>query len=582
MTNRIVVDPVTRIEGHLRIEAEVDDSGNIKKASSSGTMVRGIELILKGRDPRDAWAFAQRICGVCTLVHGIASVRSVEDALKYSIPKNAQLIRNLMIAAQYVHDHVMHFYHLHALDWVDVVSALKADPKATSELAQSISNHANSSPGYFASTQKRVKEFVESGQLGIFANGYWGHSAYKLPAEANLMAVTHYLEALEWQRDVARILTIFGGKNPHPNFLVGGVPSAISVDVEAKSGISGATSVNMNGLLDVQNIIHKMQKFVDEVYVPDTIAIAGFYKDWFKRGEGVGNFLSYGDFPTLTTDDTSELFIPRGAILNRDISVIHDVDLDDPEQVQEYVAHSWYDYNDGKDKGLHPYDGETELNYTGPKPPYEYLDTDASYSWLKSPRWKGHAMEVGPLARVLMLYAKGHEPTKELATYALQKLDVPLTAMFSTLGRTAARTLETKIIADQMQEWQNQLIANIKAGDVKTFNEILWEPSSWPAEAKGVGYTEAPRGALAHWSVIKDEKLANYQAVVPSTWNAGPRDAEGQPGPYEAALQDNHQLADTNQPLEILRTIHSFDPCIACAVHMVGPDGEEFLKVKVN
>ncbi len=583
MSKRVVVDPITRIEGHLRIEAEVDDQGSIKRASSSGTMVRGIELILKGRDPRDAWAFAQRICGVCTLVHGIASVRSVEDALDYKIPPNAQLIRNLMIAAQYVHDHVMHFYHLHALDWVDVVSALKADPKATSELAQSISKHANSSPGYFADVQKRVKDLVESGQLGIFANGYWGHPAYKLPPEANLMAVAHYLEALQWQRDVARLHTIFGGKNPHPNFLVGGAPSAISVDVGATGGISGATAVNMNGLIEVQNIISKMQKFVDDVYLPDTLAIASFYKDWFQRGEGVGNFLTYGDFPEGDDmDDINSFMIPRGVILNRDLSVIHPLDLNDPEQIQEFVAHSWYDYDDGKDVGLHPYDGETNLDYTGPKPPYEHLDVDASYSWLKSPRWRGKPMEVGPLARVLMLYAKGHEQTRELAGYALKQLDLPLDALYSTMGRTAARTLETKIIADKMMGWHQQLLANIKAGDVRTFNETLWEPSSWPAKAKGVGYTEAPRGALAHWSVISDEKLENYQAVVPSTWNAGPRDAEGQAGPYEAALQDNHQLYDVNQPLEILRTVHSFDPCIACAVHMINPEGEEFLQVKVR
>ena len=582
MSKRVVVDPVTRIEGHLRIEAEVDDNGFITRASSSGTMVRGIELILKDRDPRDAWAFAQRICGVCTLVHGLASVRSVEDALNYSIPQNAQLIRNLMIAAQYVHDHVMHFYHLHALDWVDVVSALKADPKATSELAQSISRHANSSPGYFAEVQKRVKDLVESGQLGIFANGYWGHPAYKLPPEANLMAVAHYLEALQWQREVARLHTIFGGKNPHPNFLVGGMPSAISVDVGAQSNISGATAVNMNGLIEVQTIIQKMMRFVDDVYLPDTLAIAGYYKDWFKIGEGTGNFLTYGDFPDNGSNDIDSFMIPRGVILDRDLSTIHPLDLNDPQQIQEYVAHSWYDYKSGKQQGLHPYEGETKLNYTGPQPPYEHLDVDASYSWLKSPRWRGKPIEVGPLARVLMLYASGHEQTRELADMALGKLDLPLQAMYSTMGRTAARTLETKIIADKMMGWHKQLIANIKSGDVRTFNEDLWEPSSWPDTAKGVGYMEAPRGALAHWSVIENEKLSNYQAVVPSTWNAGPRDASGQAGPYEAALQDNHKLHDSNQPLEILRTIHSFDPCIACAVHMINPQGEEFLQVKVR
>jgi hydrogenase large subunit len=582
---RVVVDPITRIEGHLRIEAETD-GGVITQAFSSGTMVRGIEIILRGRDPRDAWAFAQRICGVCTLVHGIASVRAVENALDYKIPPNAQLIRNLMIAAQYVHDHVMHFYHLHALDWVDVVSALKADPKATSALAQSLSSYAKSSPGYFADVQKKLKNFVEGGQLGIFANGYWGHPAYKLPPEANLMAVAHYLEALAWQRDVARLHTIFGGKNPHPNFLVGGVPCAISVHPgqEALGGAfsgAGATAVDMVGLQKVKEIIDSMRSFVDQVYVPDTLAIAGFYRDWATQGEGIGNFMTYGDFPEKGMDDPASFLIPSGVILNRDLSTIHELDMNAADQIQEYVSHSWYDYSVGKDKGLHPYAGETTLHYSGPKPPYEHLDTDKSYSWLKSPRWKGQPMEVGPLARVLMLYAKGHEQTKELVNMTLSKLELPVQGLYSTLGRTAARTLETKVIADAMSGWYDQLMANIKAGDLKTFNATLWEPSTWPKEAKGVGYMEAPRGALGHWVVIKEGKIDNYQAVVPSTWNAGPRDSEGKDGPYEAALK-GHALYDPKQPIEILRTIHSFDPCIACAVHVTDPDGEELVKVKVR
>ncbi len=582
MKHHVVVDPITRIEGHLRIEAKTNDAGGIESAYSSGTMVRGIELILKGRDPRDAWAFAQRICGVCTLVHGIASVRSVEDALKYKIPKNAQLIRNLMIAAQYVHDHVMHFYHLHALDWVDVVSALKADPKATSELAQSISSYAKSSPGYFADVQKKVKTFVEQGQLGIFSNGFWGHSEYRLPPEANLMAVAHYLEALAWQRDVVKIHAIFGGKNPHPNFLVGGAPSPISTSPTGAAGGAAMTAVNIVALDEVRSIIAKMQSFVEQVYIPDTLAIASFYKDWFKRGEGVGNFMTYGDFPEKGMDDPSSWLIPGGVILNRDLSKIEPVDLNDPSQVQEFVTHSWYDYDGGKDKGLHPYAGETNLNYTGPKPPFEHLETDKGYTWLKAPRWKGHVVEVGPLARVLMLYAKGHKPTQDIANYALKKLDLPIEAMFSTLGRTAARTLETKIIADQMQTWLSNLVANIKGGDVQVHNAERWNPSTWPKECKGVGFMEAPRGALAHWIVIKDGKIDNYQAVVPSTWNAGPRDPAGKPGPYEAALMDRHALANPEQPLEIQRTIHSFDPCIACAVHVIDPEGEEVMKIKVR
>ncbi|HXZ91758.1 MAG TPA: nickel-dependent hydrogenase large subunit, partial [Burkholderiales bacterium] len=507
---RVVVDPITRIEGHLRIEADTDPDGTITRASSSGTMVRGIEIILRGRDPRDAWAFAQRICGVCTLVHGIASVRAVEDALKYEIPPNAQLIRNLMIAAQYVHDHVMHFYHLHALDWVDVVSALKADPKKTSELAQSISGYAKSSPGYFADVQARVQKFVGGGQLGIFANGYWGHPAYKLPPEANLMAVAHYLEALAWQRDVVQIHTVFGGKNPHPNFLVGGSPSAISTHVQTgtvSSGFRGGesgTAVNVVGLEKVQNVIRSMNAFVDQVYVPDTLAIAGFYKDWAALGEGLGNFLTYGDFPDKSMADLASFKIPRGAILNRDLSKVHEVDLNAEDQIQEFVAHSWYDYAGGKEKGLHPYAGETKLNYTGPKPPYEHLDVEQSYSWLKSPRWKGNAMEVGPLARMLMLVATGNKEARELVDMTLKHLDVPVQALYSTLGRTAARTLETKLIAGWMQGWYDQLIANIKAGDVRTFNEQKWDPTTWPKQAQGAGFTEAPRGALAHWIVIRD------------------------------------------------------------------------------
>lgn len=573
MSDRIVVDPITRIEGHLRIEAQMEGD-QIASAYSSGTMVRGIEIILKGRDPRDAWAFAQRICGVCTLVHGIASVRSVEDALNYEIPQNAQLIRNLMIGAQYIHDHVMHFYHLHALDWVDVVSALSADPAKTAELAQSISNWPKSSPGYFSEMKKKLKGFVEAGQLGIFAKAYWGSSVYKLPPEANLMAVAHYLEALSWQRDVVKLHAIFGGKNPHPNFLVGGVASPIDLNSDS--------AINSKKLSQVQDVITSMRTFTDQVYVPDTLAIASFYKDWGERGEGLGNFLCYGDLPTTSMNDPDSFFFPPGVILDRDLSTVHPLDLNNTEEIKEQIAHSWYDYSIGKEQGLHPYVGETSLNYTGPEPPFDQLNVEESYSWLKSPRWKDKAVEVGPLARVLMLYAKGHEQTRELVNMTLSKLDLPTRALFSTLGRTAARTLETKILADAMQGWYDQLIANIKAGETRTFNETLWDPSTWPSRCQGVGFMEAPRGALGHWIVIEDGKIANYQAVVPSTWNAGPRDSGGQAGAYEAALQDNHQLADVKQPVEILRTIHSFDPCIACAVHLSDEDGDEMLQLKVT
>jgi hydrogenase large subunit len=565
MAKRIVVDPITRIEGHLRIEAEVKD-GKIVDAYSSGTMVRGIELILKGRDPRDAWAFTERVCGVCTTVHALASVRTVEDALKIQIPPNAEIIRNLMFCSQYMQDHVVHFYHLHALDWVDVVSALSADPAATSQLAQSISNWPKSSTGYFSDLQKRIKKFVDSGQLGIFANGYWGHKAYKLPPEANLMAVAHYLEALEWQKEIVKVHTIFGGKNPHPNYLVGGVPCAINVDE--------ANALNAERLAMVGQLLADAKEFVEQVYIPDLLAIASFYKsDWGAIGGGLSNYLAYGDLPTNGYNDVSSYKFPRGIIMNRNLNEVIPVDGTDPEQIKEYISHSWYNYSGGDKEGKHPWNGETNLNYTGPKPPYEHLDVDKKYSWLKTPRWKGHPMEVGPLSRMLVGYASGKDEYKEVVHYALGKLDVPVTALFSTLGRTAARGLETKLVAGWSLEFYNQLISNIKNGDSRTFAAGKWDPDTWPDEAQGVGMTEAPRGALAHWIKIKDKLIDNYQLVVPSTWNASPRDANGNLSAYEASLIGT-PIEDPESPLEILRTIHSFDPCLACAVHLYDKKGK--------
>jgi hydrogenase large subunit len=563
MANRIVVDPITRIEGHLRIEVEVKD-GKVVDAYSSGTMVRGFELILKGRDPRDAWAFTERACGVCTTVHALASVRTVEDALKITVPPNAELVRNLMFCAQYMQDHVVHFYHLHALDWVDIVSALKADPKKTSELAQSISNWPKSSTGYFSDLQKKVTSFVASGQLGIFANGYWGHPAFKLPPEVNLIGVAHYLEALEWQKEMVKVHTIFGGKNPHPNYLVGGAPCSINID--------DANALNAERLSEVNTIFEQGREFVEQVYIPDLLAVASFYKDWGAIGGGLSNYMSYGDLPVNGYADVSKFKFPRGVILNRNLGEVLPIDSKNPQQVQEYVTHSWYEYAGGDNVGLHPWEGETKFNYTGPKPPYDYLNVKDKYSWMKTPRWNGHAMEVGPLSRMLIGFASGRDEFKEIVTMALKKLDVPVTALFSTLGRTAARGLETVLIGKWSKEFYDQLISNIKNGDTRMFNSEKWEPDTWPAEAKGVGMSEAPRGALAHWIVIKDKKIDNYQLVVPSTWNASPRDNKGQLSSYESALIGT-PVKNPEQPLEILRTIHSFDPCIACAVHLYDEKG---------
>ena len=573
MSKRIVVDPVTRIEGHLRIEAILDDQGRIGEAISSGTMWRGLEVILQGRDPRDAWAFTQRICGVCTTVHALASVRSVENAIGITVPKNADIIRNIMFLTQMVQDHVIHFYHLHALDWVDVVSALSADPKATSELNQAVSPHwAKTSPGYFSDIQTRVKKFVESGQLGIFANAYWGHEAYKLPPEANLMALAHYLEALEWQKELIKIHTIFGGKNPHPNYLVGGMASPINLD--------GDNAINIEQLNQIGKLIDDAMSIVEHLYIPDLLAIASFYKEWAGIGGGLGNYMTYGDIPRNGVGDPSKFLFPRGVILDKNLSEVLPIDPTDDEEIREGVDHSWYEYPEGQD-ALHPWKGVTKPRYTGPEPPYENLDEKGAYSWVKAPRWRGHAVEVGPLARMLVGYASGRDDFQEVVNDTLGHLGVPATALFSTLGRTAARGLETRLSARWLKEEFDRLVANLKAGDLATADTSKWEPETWPTECKGFGFTEAPRGALGHWCHIRDGKIHNYQIVVPSTWNASPRDSRGQMGAYEAALQGT-PMADPEQPLEILRTIHSFDPCLACASHVFGPDGRKLAEVLIR
>ena len=565
----IVVDPVTRIEGHLRIEAEVD-GGKVQDAWSSSTMFRGIELILQGRDPRDAWVFTQRICGVCTTVHAIASIRAVENAIGAVPPPNARLLRNLIIAMQVVQDHVVHFYHLHALDWVDIVSALSADPVKTSSLAESISDWPLSSAKYFAGVRDRVKGFVERGQLGPFANAYWGHPAYKLPPEANLMAVAHYLEALEWQREVIKVHAILGGKNPHlQSFLVGGMATPVDPDKQA--------SLNADTLASVRALITKAHDFVARVYIPDVLAVASFYKDWAGYGAGVGNYLVYGEYPE-DEGPNAPLFLPSGVIRGRDLTKVERLD---PSQITEMVSHSWYEYDGGDGKGLHPFQGETKPKYTGPKPPYDLLDTKAKYSWLKSPRYAGLPMEVGPLSRMLVAYASGHPRVKELVGAVLQKLGVGPEALFSTLGRVAARAVETLVLAEKQGEWLDQLAANMARHDLRTHDNSKWDPSSWPADATGVGLHEAPRGALGHWVHIKNGAIANYQCIVPSTWNAGPRDAGGQRGPYEEALIGT-PVADPAKPVEILRTIHSFDPCLACGVHVLDARKQEVAQVRVR
>lgn len=566
--SHVVVDPVTRIEGHLRIEAEVD-GGVVKDAWSSSTMFRGIELILKGRDPRDAWAFAQRICGVCTTVHAIASIRAVENAIGAVPPTNARLLRNLITSAQNVQDHVIHFYHLHALDWVDIVSALSADPAKTSSLAESISDWKLSSTKYFTGVRDRVKGFVDRGQLGPFANAYWGHPAYRLPPEANLMAVAHYLEALDWQREFIRMHAILGGKNPHlQSFLVGGVATPVDPDKQA--------SINAGTIAQFHSLIANAREFVSKVYVPDVLAVAPFYKDWAGIGQGVGNYMVYGEYPEADGPGAPQ-FLPSGVIMGRNLSRVEPLD---PAKINEFITHSWYDYDGGNNTGLHPSQGETKPNYTGPAPPYERLDTSAKYSWLKAPRYGGEPMEVGPLSRMLVAYASGHTQVKALVTAVLTKLNVGPEALFSTLGRIAARAIETQVLADKMGDWVDQLADNMGKGDLRIHDNSKWDPSSWPADATGAGLHEAPRGALGHWVHIQNGTISNYQCVVPSTWNAGPRDPAGRRGPYEESLIGT-PIADPERPVEILRTIHSFDPCLACGVHVVDVRKRELARVRV-
>ncbi len=562
---RIVIDPITRIEGHLRIDVEVD-GGSVRNAWASGQMWRGIENILLGRDPREAWIFTQRFCGVCTTVHAIASVRAVENALQLEIPKNAQYIRNLIVIAHALHDHIVHFYHLSALDWVDVVSALQADAAKASALAESLSPWPMNGRVALQATKDKLAGFVNAGQLGIFANGYWGHPAMKLAPEVNLLAVAHYLQALDYQRKANQVVTILGSKTPNiQNLAVGGVANAINLD--------SAGALNMEKLYQVKDLLDEVVAFVHQVYFPDVCAIGGMYAPWLSYGAGVTSYLAAPDLPLDAKGTTFDL--PGGTIMDGNLgSAKPFASLQDAyfkDSVTEGIAHSYYE----GDWQKHPFEEET-------KPKYNEWNPDKKYSWVKSPRFQGRPMQVGPLAQVLMGVAQKHEPTVRWATRCLEvagkvagaKLDASV--LHSTLGRHAARAVRCAVMAELALKHWKLLLENIGKGDTTIFN-----PPTFPAgEIRGFGIHEAPRGLLSHWVVIRDGKIANYQAVVPSTWNAGPRDAREQPGPYEASLVGN-PIADPKRPLEALRTIHSFDPCLACAIHTVDASGHEISRVRV-
>jgi len=549
----------------LRIDCEVND-GKVTNAWSSGQMWRGIELILQGRDPRDAWVFTQRICGVCTTVHAVASVRAVENALKLEIPLNAQYIRNMIVAAHCLHDHIVHFYQLSALDWVDVVSALKADPVETAKLASTLSSWPHNTVQDMKAVQARLKKLVESGQLGIFTNGYWGHPAMKLPPEVNLLATAHYLQALEYQRIANQIVAILGSKTPHiQNLAVGGVSNPINLDSQS--------TLTIERLYYIKTLMDKLGDFIRNVYLVDVAAIGGFYADWTQYGAGVTNYLSVPEMPMDTAGTQFEL--PGGYITDGDLASFKPITSFQDSYFEDGVAesskHAWYENGDG---ALHPYDGETVPQYT------DFQD-DGKYSWVKAPTFYDQRAQVGPLANVLCMVAAGHEPTKRYLDTVINTASsiagsqIPLTALHSTIGRHAARAVRCGVIYESLQNQWQALMENIGSGDYDTYNR----PTFPKGEIRGFGIHEAPRGTLSHWVIIRDGKIANYQCVVPSTWNSGPRDESDELGPYEASLLGN-PIADPEQPLEVLRTVHSFDPCMACAIHMVDKTQREIIRVK--
>ena len=530
MAKKVVIDPIPRIEGHLRIEVEIEN-GKVKDAWSSGTLFRGFETILKGRDPRDAWFITQRICGVCPISHGHTSTLGLENAFGVTPPANARIIRNLIEGSQFVHSHILWFYHLNALDYVDVVSSLSAKPKSS----------------YLKKVQNRIKNFVGSGQLGPFENGYWGHPEYKLPPELNLIAVAHYLEALEMQKKASSLAAMMGGKMPmHMTTPPGGTTWYPRVEV----------------LDDFLFRVRELKDWVDRVFIPDVLAIAPYYLKWAGIGKGVMNYLSWGVFEDPSFDPKKRV-LQRGAVYGGVLKA-HDVKA---AQIDEYVKHSWVTEESGK---RNPAEGMTGPEFTG-------FHGKGKYSWIKAPRIDGKPMEVGALSRVLVAYLSGNEKVKGLVDFVLKELGVAgkPEVLLSVLGRIAARVVEAKVVIDGMEQWTLELIENLKAGkkEIYTLNDV-------PERGSGVGLWEAPRGALAHFNSIEGKKLKNYQCVVPTTWNASPRDDKGNRGPLEEALVGTPVL-DPERPVEILRVTHSFDPCIACAVHIIHPETNEVKAYRV-
>ena len=563
---RISIDPITRIEGHLRIDCEIEN-GVVTNAWSSGTMWRGMENIVKGSDPRDAWMIMQRICGVCTTVHAIMSVRAVEDALGAKVPVNAQYIRNMILSAHSMHDHIVHFYQLSAMDWVDITAALNADPDKAAEMLKGISTWGLNSANEFRNVQNKIKSLVESGQLGIFANGYFGHPAMKLPPEVNLIAVAHYLQALECQRDCNRIVALLGGKTPHiQNLAIGGVANPINLDSQSV--------LNLERLMFVKSCIDRLNDFVTQVYRVDAAIIAAYYPEWLNLGKTSGNYLSVPEYPI--DGDNSKFVLTGGYIENFDISSFRPITQQKDEFVvkgiKESGKHAWYE----DDEPLEPWAGLTRPKYTG-------WQDEGKYSWVKAPSFYGKVVEVGPLAYLMCNLANENKDTLHHFNHIkglYEKLSgntLSVDHLHSTLGRIIARTVHCCVLNNILEQQWKLLVDNIGTGDTVAY---LKTDIPQTGEFKGVGFGEVPRGMLSHWVVVKNGKIENYQAVVPSTWNAGPRNQNDEMGPYELSIIGT-PVADPTKPLEVVRTIHSFDPCMSCAVHVVNTENGEVTQVKV-
>jgi len=560
---RVVIDPITRIEGHLRVEVEVDENNVVQKAYSSSTLWRGIELILKGRDPRDVGLMAQRICGVCTYSHYKAGVEAVENALGVEPPYNAKLVRTILNESLYMHDHVVHFYHLHGLDWVDIVSALSADPEKASKLAFKYNDFPIATGAdELKAVQHRVKGFVDKGQLGPFANAYWGNGTYKFSPEQNLIAVSHYLKALEIQRTAAQMFAVFGAKQPHgQSLVVGGVTSVRDV-------------LSPSRLAEWKSKYEIVKDFIDRAYYSDIVMAAEAYgtEESVLGGVNLKNFMC-GESMML---NRKESLFESGVVMNGDLSQAFDID---ESKIEEDVTHAWYK----GDKPLHPYEGQTLDNYTGfvdgdtVNGKAKIIDGNEKYSWVKAPRYDSQPVEVGPLAQLIVNYARGNEKVQKAVGDFLTRTGLPVGALFTTLGRTAARMLQTKLISDNAIITFNSLVENIKTDD-STYTKFEIDATQ---EYKGRFIGEVPRGMLSHWVRVKNGVIENFQAVVPTTWNAGPMDANGEVGPYETSLV-GLKIEDPAKPLEVIRIIHSFDPCMACSVHVMDIKGKELSNYKVN